>query len=114
MPTVTGHFGVRFGIECFQCLAFWVSFLPDEKRQLRLDGLHLFGLKYWHGASARDVDRTNKKILVRYDQRDISRVFVARPLGRFIEARWQDLTLPAVSLRRPGIKRLAMSGTRAR
>jgi putative transposase len=79
-------------------MAFWVSFLPDEKRQLRPDGLHLFGLKYWHGALARDVGRTNKKILVRYDPRDISRIFVARPSGRFIEARWQDLTLPAVSL----------------
>jgi putative transposase len=79
-------------------MAFWVSFLPDERRQLRPDGLHLFGLKYWHGALARDVGRTNQQILVRYDPRDISRVFVARPSGRFIEARWQDLTLPAVSL----------------
>ena len=79
-------------------MAFWVSFLPDDKRVLRPDGLHLFGLKYWHGALARDVGRTDKKILVRYDPRDISRVFVARPSGRFIEARWQDLTLPPVSL----------------
>jgi hypothetical protein len=79
-------------------IAFWVSFLPDDKRVLRPDGLHLFGLKYWHGALARDVGRTDKKILVRYDPRDISRVFVARPSGRFIEARWQDLTLPPVSL----------------
>jgi len=79
-------------------MAFWVSFLPDDKRVLRPDGLHLFGLKYWHGALARDVGRTDKKILVRYDPRDISRVFVARASGRFIEARWQDLTLPPVSL----------------
>jgi Mu transposase, C-terminal len=79
-------------------MAFWVSFLPDDKRVLRPDGLHLFGLKYWHGALARDVGRTDEKILVRYDPRDISRVFVARASGRFIEARWQDLTLPPVSL----------------
>jgi putative transposase len=69
-----------------------------RSRVLRPDGLHRFGLKYWHGALARDVGRTDKKIVVRYDPRDISRVFVARPSGRFIEARWQDLTLPPVSL----------------
>jgi len=65
-----------------------------RSRVLQPDGLHRFGLKYWHGALARDVGRTDKKILVRYNPRDVSRVFSARPSGRFIEARWQDLTLP--------------------
>jgi len=45
-------------------MRFWVSFLPDEKRRLRPGGLHLFGLKYWHGALARDVGRTECLILM--------------------------------------------------
>jgi len=79
-------------------MRFWVSFLPDEKRRLRPDGLHLFGLKYWHGALARDVGRMKGKILVRYDPGDISRVFVECSSGQFVEARWHDLTLPSISL----------------
>jgi putative transposase len=79
-------------------MRFWVSFLPDEKRRLRPDGLHLFGLKYWHGALARDVGRIKHKVLVRYDPRDISQVFVERSSGQFVEARWHDLTLPSISL----------------
>jgi len=79
-------------------MGFWVSFLPDEKRQLRPDGLHLFGLKYWHGALSRDLERGGEKVLVRYDPRDISRVFVQRSSGAFLEVRWSDLTMPPVSL----------------
>jgi Mu transposase, C-terminal len=46
-----------------------------------------------------DCDRFHPPCsVVRYDPRDISRIFVARASGRFIEARWQDLTLPPVSL----------------
>lgn len=79
-------------------LGFWVSFLPDETRQLRPDGIHLFGLRYWTGALTRDVGRSKDKVHVRYDPRDISRVFIERTSGAFVEARWSDLTLPPVSL----------------
>ena len=79
-------------------MKFWISFLPDDRRVLRPDGLHLFGLKYWHGALARSVGRSKEKMLVRYDPRDISRVFVKLGSGSFVEARWHDLTLPPISL----------------
>jgi putative transposase len=42
-------------------MKFWISFLPDDKRVLRPDGLHLFGLKYWHGALARSAGRSKEK-----------------------------------------------------
>lgn len=80
-------------------MAFWVSFLPEARRKLRPDGVHMFGtLKYWHGALAMDLGRSGKDVLIKYDPRDISRVFVSRPSGHFVEAYWSDLTWPAVSL----------------
>ena len=80
-------------------MAFWVSFLPEARRKLRPDGVHMFGsLKYWHGALATDLGRSGREVVVRYDPRDISRVFVGRPSGHFVEAHWSDLTWPAVSL----------------
>ena len=80
-------------------MAFWVSFLPEARRILRPDGVHMFGtLKYWHGALATDLGRSGREVVVKYDPRDISRIFVGRPSGHFVEAHWSDLTWPAVSL----------------
>src|SRR5271166_2239912 len=80
-------------------MAFWVSFLPEARRKLQPDGVHMFGsLKYWHGALATDLGRSGREVVVKYDPRDISRVFVGRPSGHFVEAHWSDLTWPAVSL----------------
>ena len=73
--------------------------LDTDPRKLRPDGVHMFGsLKYWHGALATDLGRSGREVVVRYDPRDISRVFVGRPSGHFVEAHWSDLTWPAVSL----------------
>ena len=79
-------------------MAFWVAFLPEQERTLRPDGIHLFGLTYWSSVLTADVGRLKKKMLVKYDPRDLSRIFVLRPSGHFIEARYGDITLPAISL----------------
>jgi putative transposase len=80
-------------------MQFWISFLPEEERTLRPDGIHLFRIRYWSQALTADVGRTNEKLLVKYDPRDLSRVFVRRPSGSFVEARYADITLPAITLR---------------
>lgn len=45
-----------------------------------------------------DVGRTERRLLVKYDPRDMSRIFVRRPSGSFVEARYADLTLAPISL----------------
>lgn len=79
-------------------LRFWLTFLPEQERTLRPTGIHLFGLRYWSAALSADVGRTKRRLLVKYDPRDMSRVFVRRPSGNFVEARYADLTLPQVTL----------------
>lgn len=80
-------------------MAFWVSFLPEERRKLRPDGVWLHGLPYWSNVLSADLGGAKRELLVKYDPRDISRIFVQRPSGRFIEARTRDLTFPSISLR---------------
>jgi putative transposase len=80
-------------------MAFWVSFLPEERRTLRPDGIWLHGLPYWSNVLSADLGGPKRELLVKYDPRDISRIFVQRPTGRFIEARSRDLTFPSISLR---------------
>ncbi len=80
-------------------MAFWASFLPEERRMLRPDGIWLHGLPYWSNVLSADLGRAKRDLLVKYDPRDISRIFVQRPSGRFIEARSCDLAFPSISLR---------------
>jgi putative transposase len=80
-------------------MAFWISFLPDAHRKLRPDGLHLHGIPYWSNALTIDVGRIEREVLVKYDPRDVSRIFVQRPSGHFVEARTRNLAFPSLTLR---------------
>jgi putative transposase len=77
---------------------FWLTFLPEEERALRPTGIHLFGLRYWSPALISDVGRSGRRLLVKYDPRDMARVFVKRPSGNFVEARYADVTMPSITL----------------
>lgn len=79
-------------------MRFWLTFLPEQERTLQPTGIHLFGLRYWSAALTADVGRTKRRLLVKYDPRDMSRIFVRRPSGSFVEARYADLTLASVTL----------------
>ncbi|CAN7681990.1 DDE-type integrase/transposase/recombinase [Rhizobium sp. LjRoot30] len=79
-------------------LRFWLTFLPEQERNLRPTGIHLFGLRYWSAALSADVGRSDRRLLVKYDPRDMARIFIRRPSGNFVEARYADVTLPSVTL----------------
>ncbi|MGJ0396100.1 MAG: Mu transposase C-terminal domain-containing protein [Methylocystis sp.] len=86
-------------------MAFWVSLLPEAYRTLRPDGVWLHGLPYWSNVLSADLGGAKRELLVKYDPRDISRIFVQRPSGRFVEARSRDLTCPSISLREWKLRR---------
>jgi len=77
-------------------MAFWTSFLPGERRRLLKDGIHLEKIRYWSDALSRDVGR-GAELEIKYDPRDLSRIFVRQSDGRFIEARYRNLAFPPVS-----------------
>ncbi|RWI30858.1 MAG: transposase [Mesorhizobium sp.] len=79
-------------------LRFWLTFLPEQERTLRPTGIHLFGLRYWSAALSADVGRSDRRLLVKYDPRDTARIFIRRPSGNFVEARYADVTLPSITL----------------
>jgi putative transposase len=58
-----------------------LNFLPDERRRLTLQGVELFALHYyapWLGVLVPERDRLGS-LDVRYDPRDISRIYVRDP-----------------------------------
>jgi len=89
------NLGLRLPVDRLQ---FWVSFLPEEERNLRRDGIHFCNIRYWSDALAADVGHSKEKLLIKYDPRDLSRIFVRRPSGSFVEARYRDLSWPPITL----------------
>ncbi|UPK07011.1 Mu transposase C-terminal domain-containing protein [Bradyrhizobium sp. 170] len=76
---------------------FLIDFLPMERRLVRREGVFLHSIGYWA-----DVLRTwigeREWMIVRYDPRDLSRVHLLAPDGRYYDLSYRDLRRPAISL----------------
>jgi putative transposase len=77
---------------------FYIDFLPYERRRIGREGIRLFNVHYWHGALGPLVNRGGRYV-VKYDPRDLSRVFVIDPQGSALEVPYRDLGKVPVSLR---------------
>jgi len=90
-----------------------MDFLPAERRVLQRDGLHLFNIRYWSDELRRLMGQGDK-VTVKYDPRDLSRVFVRVDDG-YVEARPADVTRPAIALweHRAAVAELREGGRRA-
>ena len=93
---------------------FLADFLPSEQRVLQRDGLHLFHIRYWSDELRWLMGRESRKFILKYDPRDLSRIFVLTDDG-IIEARPADLTRPAITLweHRTARRALREAGRRA-
>ena len=67
------------------------------QRKLRRDGLHLFNIRYWDNVLP-SIVQLGSAVLVRYDPRNLSRVFVCGPDGRYCPIPYADLALPPITL----------------
>jgi putative transposase len=79
-------------------LEFLAGLLPYQWRLPRRDGIRLFGIRYWSDALVNLLGRHEQKLMTRYDPRDLSRVWVRRPNGRHVEARYKNLARETISL----------------
>ncbi len=76
---------------------FRVAFLPMQHRQLHRTGLQLFNLRYWSDALPTFV-RRDEPLLIRYDPRDMSKIFVKAPDQSYAEIPYADIRCPPISL----------------
>ena len=93
---------------------FALSFLPFERRTLRRDGLHLFNIRYWDSVLPVIV-KLGESVLVRYDPRNLSKVYVAGSDERYHPIPYADLTLPPITLweQRAAMAKLRVDGDNA-
>ena len=91
-----------------------MSFLPFERRTLRRDGLHLFSIRYWDSVLP-VIGKLGEPVLVRYDPRNLSKVYVAGSDEWYRPIPYADLTLPPITLweQRAAMAKLRVDGDNA-
>lgn len=76
---------------------FRLDFLPLQRRVIGREGIELFGLKYSCAALAEEVDLGRKRA-VRYDPRDLSRVYLEQSQARHLPVPLREPSGSALSL----------------
>ena len=85
---------------------FVIDFLPAEMRRVRKDGFQLGRIRYWDPLLSR-LFPLGTQILVRFDPRDLSRVYIPSP------DQAEYLIIPYADLRRPPITLAELERARA-
>jgi putative transposase len=92
--------------------AFFIDFLPDERRLIRRDGIQLFKIFYWDNVLSPVAGRSNKPVVVKYDPRNLSRIYYQDGDGRYWTIPYRNLGATPISLweHREAMKRLQAEG----
>lgn len=89
---------------------FYIDFLPFAHRLIRRDGIQLFRIHYWDNILSPVAGRSDRPHIVRYDPRDLSRVFVKGVADDgYVTVSYRELALPPITLmeQRAAMKELA-------
>ncbi len=76
---------------------FTLHFLPMEMRSLRKDGIHLFNIRYWSERLPL-IARPGDDLVVRYDPRNLGRIYVLGRDGDYHDIVYADVRHPPISL----------------
>lgn len=90
---------------------FFVDFLPIERRLIRRDGVSLHSIRYWSDVLRTWVGEPQKRV-IRYDPRDLSRIYLLGPDNAYYDLSYRDVRHPSISLweQRLALKRLRDEG----
>jgi putative transposase len=77
---------------------FFIQLLPGEYRTLQRDGIRLFNIRYWDNVLSTMVGRSQDPCLIKYDPRNLSRIYLEDREGSFWPIPYSDLSRPPVSL----------------
>jgi putative transposase len=93
---------------------FFLDFLPAKRRLIRRDGVELFHLHYWHDVLSPQAGRSEQRVLIKYDPRNLSRVYWRDEEGQYWKLPYRNLALPPISLweHEAALKRLRAEGRR--
>jgi putative transposase len=76
---------------------FLLSFLPVTRRKLQRNGLHFERIRYWSDVLPA-IAQPRESLVVRYDPRNLSRIYVLGPDRHYHPVPYANLTHPPISL----------------
>lgn len=90
---------------------FLIDFLPIARRKVRRDGVALHAIGYWADVLSTWIGHA-EPMIIRYDPRDLSRVYLLGLDGTYYDLSYRDLRRPPISLweHRLALKRLREDG----
>jgi putative transposase len=77
---------------------FFLDFLPAVPRKIQRDGIHFHNIRYWHSTLSPWAGRLKKPLWVKYDPRNLARIYVQGPEGRHWPIPYADLRQPSIAL----------------
>jgi putative transposase len=77
---------------------FLQDFLPAEAGVIQRDGIHFHKIRYWDNVLSPWARRLKKPLLIKYDPRNISRLYVRDPNGKHWPVPYADLRPPPIAL----------------
>src|ERR1700727_1737620 len=80
-----------------QCMRLYVDFLPYLERPISRVGINMNGMRYWSD-ELRDYVAKGVKHAIRYDTRDIRRVYFVDPFGQVIVVNCVRPDVPQISV----------------
>ncbi len=75
-----------------------IESLPVARRVVRPPGISLHSIRYWSDVLTAWIGRA-QKMEIRYDPRDLSRIYLRAPDGDYYDLSYRDLRRPPISLR---------------
>lgn len=76
----------------------FVDFLPHVTRKVGSMGIVFNNIYYWEDVLTTWLTRENRKALVKYNPRDLSKIFLVEPNSAVHTIRYRDLTHPPITL----------------
>jgi putative transposase len=76
---------------------FLIDFLPLERRLIRREGVSLHSIHYWFDVLTSWIGE-KERLIVRYDPRDLSRIYLRAPNGEYLDLSYRDIRRPPISL----------------
>lgn len=94
---------------------FFLDLLPGKSRLIRRDGIRVFSIHYWDNVLSPLAGRSRRPVLIKYDPRDLSRIYFLDEDGNYWDIPYRELGRPPVTLweHREVMKQLRAEGRRA-
>jgi putative transposase len=76
----------------------YIDFLPFKVRKVRREGLRIFNIFYCCDGLSSLLRTSSRRMVVHYDPRNLSCVYVKDKLGEYLEIPYRNLSHPAITL----------------